>query len=129
MEWEGTRSPLEKDAYGRVAVAVADFSLLHSLFDEAAMQSVDICRPFLLSVVNSDEALTLKMNLSDSGNSEISASLQAAVFNMMSASVLVQWMEIVCPDRVGRMQSRCDDCKSKLLAILYHHPAPVRRKV
>lgn len=128
MEWEGTRSPLENDAYGRVAVAEADFSLLHSLFDEAAMQTVDICRPFLQSVVNSDEALILKMNLSDSGESEISLSLQAALLKLMTASMLVQWMEIVCPDRVGRMLSRCEDSKSKVLAILYHHPAPVRRK-
>lgn len=128
MEWEGTRSPLEKDAYGRVAVSEADYSLLHSVFDEAAMLTIDVCRPFLQSVVNSDEALILNMSISDSVGIEIQDSLQSAVFNMMSMNMLVQWMEIVCPDRVVRMQCRCEDSKSKVRAILYHHPAPVRRK-
>lgn len=128
MEWEGTRSPLEKDAYGRVSVSEADYSLLHSVFDEVAMQTIDVCRPFLQSVVNSDKALILNISISDSVGSEIEDSLQGAVFNMMSMSMLAQWMEIVCPDRALRVQSRCEDCKSKVLAILYHHPVPVRRK-
>lgn len=128
MEWEGTRSPLEKDAYGRVAISEADASLLHSLFDEAAMHAVDIFRPFLLSVVNSDEALSLNLNLSDSLPEEMIQSLREATENLLSVSVLGQWMEIVCPDRTAKLAARGEDADSKVLAILYHHPAPVRRK-
>lgn len=128
MEWEGTRSPLEKDCYGRVAVSETDYSLLHSLFDEAAMQAVDICRPFLMSVVNSDEELVLNISLSETSGVERAESLQTAVFNMMVAGIQTQWMEIVCPDRAPRTGKRQEECASKVLAILYHHPAPVRRK-
>lgn len=127
MEWEGTRSPLEKDAYGRVSVSEADRSLLHSLFDEAAMQAIDVCRPFLTSVANTDESLTLNLNLSDSLTQEIADSLAPAMAGMICGSVLAQWMEIVCPDRVGAAMRRQDESRGKVLAILYHHQAPTRR--
>lgn len=123
MEWEGTRSPLEHDAYGRVSLTEADRSLFLSLFDEAAMHAVDICRPFLQSVANSDEGLNLNITLSDDADT---SGLQLTLENMMTAHVLALWQEIVSPTRAAASLSKRDDNAFKLLSILYHHKAPVR---
>lgn len=123
MEWEGTRSPLGEDAYGRVSVSEADRSLFHSFFDEAAMYAMDLCRPFLSSVSNTDDALSLRITLPDDTED---SGLSMAVGNMMASHVLAQWQEIVSPDRAQANFSRRDDYAGKTLAILYHHKAPRR---
>lgn len=123
MEWEGTRSPLEQDIYGRVSVSDADRTLFQSLFDEAAMHAIDICRPFLISSSNTDEALRMRISLpADSFTEE----LQLAIDNMLTTHVLAQWQEIVSPGRAATSYSRRDDYAAKILSILYHHRAPRR---
>ena len=123
MEWVGTRSPQEGTDYSRVSLSEADRSLFHSLFDEAAMQCVDICRPFLKSVANTDESLS--MTLSVTAGAEYH-SLQMTIGALLSAHVLAQWQDIVSPERSASSYARMEDCTSKILAILYHHPAPAR---
>lgn len=124
MEWEGTRSPLEEDQYGRVALSDADRALFLSLFDEAAMHAVDICRPFLAAASNTDEALTLNTELPlDADRAELSQALA----NMMATHVLAQWQEIVSPQRAPASFARRDHAASKIESILYHHRAPVRK--
>lgn len=123
MEWEGTRSPLGEDDYGRVSVSEADRCLFHSFFDEAAMYVIDLCRPFLSSVANTDDALSLHITLPDDAED---TGLSMAVGNMMASHVLAQWQEIVSPARAEGSFSRRDDYAGKVLAILYHHKAPRR---
>ena len=123
MEWTGTRSPEDSD-YSRVALSEADRSLLHSFFDEAAMHAVDLCRPFLTSVANTDASLALALSLPDSTDL---LTLKTTTENMMAAHVLALWQEIVCPARSSASYSKRDDYALKLQAILYHHPAPKRK--
>lgn len=124
MEWEGTRSPLEDDSYGRVSVSESDRSLLHGLFDEAAMHAIDIFRPFLLSASNTDEALTLHIDLPTDAEEE---GITIATGNMVTAHVLALWQEIVSPARAGSSYERRDDYAGKIHANLYHHRAPRRQ--
>jgi len=125
MEWEGTRNPIEGNDYGRVSVGESDRSLLHSLFDEAAMHAMDLCRPFLASASNSDESLTMKISIPPGQDSE---SLRMAVDNMMTTHVLAQWQDIVIPPRAQASFAKRDDYAGKVLAMLYHHPVPKRHK-
>lgn len=124
-EWQGTRSPQDRD-YDRLALSEADKSLFHSFFDEAAMHAIDICRPFLKSVANTDEALTMTISITDSTDT---ASLQKTTENMLTSHVLALWQEIVSPQRAATSFSRRDEYSCKLQSILYHHPAPKRNQV
>ena len=121
-EWQGTRSPQDND-YDRLALSEADKSLFHSFFDEAAMHAVDICRPFLKSVANTDDSLSMTIAVNDTTDT---VSLQKTVENMLTSHVLALWQEIVSPERSGSTFSRRDDYALKLQSILYHHPAPRR---
>lgn len=123
MEWEGTRGPLAHDEYGRISISGSDSTLLHSLFDEAAMHAVDIFRPFLSSVSNTDEALLLKVSLPDDADD---SGLSMTVGNMLASHVLALWREIVNPERADAAYAKRDDYASKVQSILYHHRAPVR---
>lgn len=125
MEWEGTRNPTEGNDYGRVSVGECDRSLLHSLFDEAAMHALDLCRPFLTSALNSDESLTMRMSIPEGQDME---SLQMAVDNMMICHVLAQWQDIVIPQRAQATFEKKEDYAGKVLAMLYYHSAPKRHK-
>lgn len=125
MEWEGTRNPTEGNDYGRVSVAESDISLLHSLFDEAAMHAMDLCRPFLTSASNSDESMTMRISIPPGQDAEC---LRMAVDNMMTSHVLAQWQDIVIPPRAQASFEKRDDYAGKVLGILYHHPAPKRQK-
>lgn len=124
MEWEGTRSPLEQDNYGRVSVSDADRTLFQSLFDEAAMHAIDLCRPFLKSSANTDDALRMIVVVPAD---TVVEELQLAIDNMLTAHVLAQWQEIVSPTRAATSYSKRDDYAAKILSILYHHRAPTRR--
>lgn len=124
-EWQGTRSPQDRD-YDRLALSEADKSLFHSFFDEAAMHAIDICRQFLKSVANTDEALTMTISIADSTDT---ASLQKTTENMLTSHVLALWQEIVSPQRAATSFSRRDEYACKLQSILYHHPAPKRSQV
>lgn len=124
MEWVGTRSPEDRD-YDRLAMSESDKNLYHSFFDEGAMHAIDICRPFLRSVSNTDESLDLKLNINEEADH---ASLSMTVSNMLTMHVLALWQEIVCPARSAASYAKRDDYASKLQSILYHHPAPVRYK-
>lgn len=126
MDWQGTRGAEGKESYGRVAISESDSSLLHSFFDEATMHAVDICRPFLQSVSNTDDSLSLTIGLSDHSDESVTASLHPVLFNLLSVHVLRQWLEIVDPSRAEGCAGKIRDADSKLLAALYHHPAPVR---
>ena len=125
MEWVGTRSPEDRD-YERVAMSESDKNLYHSFFDEAVMHAIDICRPFLRSVSNTDEALTLQLSIREESDH---ASLAMTVSNMLSMHVLALWQEIVSPERAANAYAKRDDYASKLQSILYHHPAPVRAMI
>lgn len=123
MEWEGTRNPLEEENYSRVAMVEADKSLFQSLFDDAAMNAIDVCRPFLVAVSNTDKSLTIKLELS----AETSVSeLQQAIDSMLTYHVLAQWLEIVSPSRGESASKKKDAGCSKILSIIYHHKKPVR---
>lgn len=126
MEWQGTRSAEGTDSYGRVTLSEADASLLHSFFDEAAMHAVDICRPFLQSVKNTDDSLTLTIALSDTSDDSVRESLNPILFNLLTIHVLRQWLEIVSPEKAEGYAAKIRDADSKLVGALYHHPAPVR---
>ena len=123
MEWEGTRSPLEQDNYGRVSVSEADRSLFQSLFDEAAMHTIDLCRPFMKSVANTDDSLAMTIVIPGDADD---TGLPMAMANMMTSHVLAQWQEIVSPARAAASYAKRDDYAAKLLSILYHHRAPRR---
>ena len=120
--WQGTRSPQDND-YDRLTLSESDKALFHSFFDEAAMHAVDVCRPFLQRVSNTDEALTMAMTVNDSADT---ASLQKAAENMLTSHVLALWQEIVSPQHSAATFSRRDDYACKLQSLLYHHPAPKR---
>ncbi len=122
MEWTGTRSPKEKD-YSRLALSEADKHLYQSLFDEAAMHAIDVCRVFLKSASNTDEALSLKISASEETETEM---LEITFLNMMAHHVLALWQEIVAPDRADGSYCKRDDYGNKLQGILYHHKAPQR---
>lgn len=121
-EWQGTRSPEDRD-YERLALSESDKALFHSFFDEAAMHAVDICRPFLQRVSNTDEALSMTLSLTNDPDTD---SLKTTTGNMLTSHVLALWQEIVSPQRAPSSFSRRDDYALKLQSILYHHPVPVR---
>ena len=121
-EWQGTRSPQESD-YSRLSLSEADKALFHSFFDEAAMHAIDICRPFLTQVANTDESLSLTLTVADTTDT---VSLEKTAENMLTSHVLALWQEIVSPERCGAAFTRRDDYALKLQSILYHHPAPRR---
>ena len=122
-EWQGTRSPEDND-YDRLALSAADKALFHSFFDEAAMHAVDICRPFLRRVSNTDESLSMTVCNAEGPDS---VNLPKTVENMLTSHVLALWQEIVSPQRAAASFSRRDDYALKLQSILYHHRAPVRK--
>lgn len=126
MAWQGARGPAGAESYGRVAISEADASLLHSFFDEAAMHAIDLCRPFLQGVKNTDDSLYLTLALSDHTDESVAESLNPIIFNLLSVCMLRQWMEIVDPERMGGCVAKLREADSKLLGALYHHPAPVR---
>lgn len=121
-EWQGTRSPEERD-YERLTLSESDMTLFHSFFDEAAMHAIDLCRPFLKSASNTDEALTMTVMVNDGTDS---VNLKTTVENMLSSHALSLWQEIVSPQRAVGSLSRRDDYALKLESILYHHPVPKR---
>ena len=122
MEWVSTRSP-ENNDYTRLALSESDKSLYHSFFDEAAMHAIDIFRPFLISVSNTDESLTLKLDV----NAEVDDNmLGMTATNMAAMHVLALWLEIVSPTRAPSVYTKRDDYTSKIQSLLYFHPAPVR---
>ena len=121
-EWQGTRSPENRD-YDRLTLSEADLALFHSFFDEAAMHAIDICRPFLRRVANTDSALSMTINVTegpDTGN------LALTTENMLVSHVLGLWQEIVSPQRATTSFLRRDEYSLKLQSILYYHPAPQR---
>ena len=122
-EWQGTRSPQDND-YDRLTLSEADKALFHSFFDEAAMHAIDICRPFLKKVANTDEALSINLNVTDGCDA---GSLEKTTENMLTSHVLALWQEIVCPQRVEASFTRRDDYALKLQSILYYHPVPKKR--
>ncbi len=122
-EWQGTRSPEDRD-YDRLTLSEADKSLFHSFFDEAAMHIIDICRPFLSRVANTDQSLALTLTLSEGYDP---TGLAPAAENLLTTHVLALWQEIVAPRRSSATFLRRDDYALKLQSILYHHPAPKRQ--
>lgn len=124
-EWQGTRAPEERD-YERLALSESDKALFHSFFDEAAMHAVDICRPFLLKVANTDAGLSLTVNVTAGPDVE---SLPKTMESMVTAHVLGLWQEIVSPARAAATMLRRDDYALKLQSILYFHPKPIRTPI
>ncbi len=122
MEWQGTRSPEERD-YDRLALSEGDKALFQSFFDEAAMHAIDICRPFLRRVANNDQSLLMTLCSPEETDAE---SLAKTMENMIVAHVLGLWQEIVSPQRAASSFSRRDDYALKLQSILYHHTAAIR---
>ena len=122
-EWQGTRSPEDRD-YDRLSLSEADKALFHSFFDEAAMHTIDICRPFLRRVSNTDSALTLIMNVTEGPDTDC---LAKTIENIVVAHVLGLWQEIVSPQRVSATFMRRDEYSLKLQSILDYHPVTVRR--
>lgn len=122
MEWTGTRSPEDND-YGRLALSETDKNLFHPFFDEAAMHAVDICRPFLKSVSNTDESLTMTLGMNEEAGLESPAPV---VESMITQHVLALWQEIVSPGRAAGAYAKRDDYAWKLQGILYHRQAPSR---
>lgn len=122
MDWLGTRSPEERD-YDRVALSEADTALFHALFDEAAMHAVDLCRPFLSSVANTDEGLTLEVTL-PAGIDTLSFS--QTMENLLSTHVLGLWQEIVTPARGVATMAKMEAISLKVQSMLYHYQAPKR---
>lgn len=121
-EWQGTRSPEDRD-YGRLALSEGDKALFHSFFDEAAMHAIDICRPFLLRVANTDDALSMTIRLTVGPDTD---SFGKTLENLLTSHVLALWQEIVSPARAAASFDRRDDYALKLQSILYYHPVPVR---
>ncbi len=124
-EWQGTRSPEDRD-YDRLALSESDKSLFHSFFDEAAMHAIDICRPFLQRVGNTDESLSLTLSLAEESDP---VGLEKTMENMLTSHVLGLWQEIVAPQRAAATFARRDDYSLKLQSIIYHHPAPKRSTI
>ena len=119
MEWEG-----DKDgSQDLLSVSERDRSLFHSLFDEAAMHAIDICRPFLTSASNTDETLTLNLTLSKDAMAE---DLPMSLQTMLTTHIVALWQEMVNPARADLAAKKKDAATSKIQAILYHHPAPRR---
>ncbi len=123
MAWVGTRGREESPDYERVVPDEADHALLHTFFDDAAMRVIDLCRPFLERVSNTDEALTLRLARGAGPDEE---QLCNALEQMLEAYLLGEWQEIVCPQRAATAFARSDEAAAKAAAILYHHRAPVR---
>lgn len=123
MAWVGTRGREESPDYPRVALGEADHSLLHTFFDDAAMLAIDLCRPFLSGVSNTDEALKLRLSRSFHPDEE---QLGKALGQMVEAHLLGEWQEIVCPGRAASAFARSEEAATKAAAILYHHRAPTR---
>ncbi len=123
-EWQGTRSPEERD-YERLTLSESDKTLFHAFFDEAAMHAIDLCRPFLQSVSNTDESLVMTLSLNNVCDP---ASLEKTTESMLTSHVLSLWQEIVSPQRAATTLARRDDYALKLQSILYHHPAPCLRQ-
>lgn len=124
-EWQGTRSPQDND-YERQTLSESDKALFHSFFDEAAMHAVDLCRPFLKRVSNTDDTLAMTLGITD--GSDV-ASLEKTMENLLTSHVLALWQEIVSPQRAPASFSRRDEYSFKLQSILYHHPAPKRSMI
>lgn len=124
MEWEGIRNPTDENACDIGSITEADRSLFHSLFDEAAMHAIDICRHFLTSASNTDDALTLCLDLSRDAKAD---DLPMAMENMMTNHILTLWQEMVNPDRADTSAKKREASTSKILSILYHHSAPKRK--
>lgn len=124
-EWQGTRSPQDND-YDRLALSESDKALFHSFFDEAAMHAIDICRPFLTRVSNTDESLSMTIRATEGCDI---AALEKTMENMLTSHVLALWQEIVSPQRSAATFSRRDDYSLKLQSLLYHHPAPKRSTI
>ncbi len=125
MAWVGTRGREESPDYERIVPDEADHSLLHTFFDDAAMRAIDLCRPFLEGVSNTDEALTLRLTRGANPNDE---QLGRALEQMVEAYLLGEWQEIVCPGRAPSAFARSEEAAAKAAAILYHHPAPIRHE-
>ncbi len=123
-EWQGTRGAEDRD-YPRLALSEADKALFHSFFDEAAMHAIDICRPFLQRVSNTDLSLAMTLHIT---NGTDPTSLEKTTENMLTAHVLSLWQEIVSPPRAAATLARRDDYALKLQSLLYHHPAPCLRQ-
>lgn len=126
MAWQGTRSADGAESYGRIALSESDTTLLHSFFDEAAMHAIDICRPFLRAVANTDDSLRLTLGMSDSTENDTERNLNSILGNLLAVHVLRQWLEIVSPEKTESCGAKIRDADSRLVAALYHHPAPVR---
>lgn len=123
MAWVGTRSEGSDNDFDRVSLSDADYALLHSLFDDAAMLAMDLCRPFLTAAANTDEMLSLSLSLREHQDAD---QLRLALSQMIEAHILGQWQEIVAPSRAPGAFARSDMAARKAAAILYHHRAPVR---
>ena len=121
-EWQGTRSPEDRD-HERLALSEGDKALFHSFFDEAAMHAIDICRPFLSRVANTDDALSMTIRLTEGPDTD---NFGKTLENMLTNHVLGLWQEIVSPARSATTFNRRDDYALKLQSILYYHPVPVR---
>lgn len=119
MEWEGDNDGNQD----LLSVSQRDRSLFHSLFDEAAMHAIDICRPFLMSATNTDTSITLNLSLS---KDSIAEDLPMAMQTMLTTHIVALWQEMVNPARAETAAKKKDADTSKILAILYHHPAPRR---
>lgn len=120
MEWEGDNDGNQD----LLSVSQRDRSLFHSLFDEAAMHAIDICRPFLMSASNTDTSLTLSLSLSKDAKAE---DLPMALQTMLTTHIVALWQEMVNPARAEATAKKKDAATSKVMAILYHHPAPKRK--
>ncbi len=90
------------------------------------MHAIDICRPFLQRVSNTDESLSLTLSLPEGGDP---AGLEKTMESMLTSHVLALWQEIVAPQRAAATFLRRDDYSLKLQSILYHHPAPKRSTI
>lgn len=125
MDWLGTRSPEERD-YDRVSLSEADTALFHSFFDEAAMHAIDLCRNFLSSVSNTDEGLTLDVNL-PAGIDVVN--FTQTLETLLWTHVLGLWQEIVTPARAAATMAKQSSLSLKFQSLLYHNPAPKREAV
>ncbi len=85
------------------------------------MHAIDICRPFLQRVSNTDESLSLTLALSEGCDA---VGLEKTMESMLTSHVLALWQEIVAPGRCGGTFLRRDEYGLKIQSILYHHPAP-----
>lgn len=121
-EWQGSRSPEDRD-YDRLTLSEGDKALFHSFFDEAAMHVIDLCRPFLRRVANTDDALSMTIRLTEGPDSD---TFGKTLENVLTSHVLALWQEIVSPSRAAASFARRDEYALKLQSILYFHPVPVK---